>query len=192
ASDVSQVPERPPKPLPRRINSERKAGSCLQASGAGPVPVAPPQLSSEIENLMSQGYAYQDIQKALLIAHNNIDMAKNILREFVSVSSPTHNTGKGLVNLSCAVNIQPEAKMLKVSPPPPIPGGLGYCTQASLLLYVLAQAFRTLRCRVQILDEARGFDAYLPPSFSFLCPVMFSAPSEVSRSARHTLDSTAW
>ncbi|KAG8141585.1 hypothetical protein E2320_007186 [Naja naja] len=90
ASDVSQVPERPPKPLPRRINSERKAGSCLQASGAGPVPVAPPQLSSEIENLMSQGYAYQDIQKALLIAHNNIDMAKNILREFVSVSSPTH------------------------------------------------------------------------------------------------------
>ncbi|ETE68452.1 E3 ubiquitin-protein ligase CBL, partial [Ophiophagus hannah] len=90
ASDVSQVPERPPKPLPRRINSERKVGSCLQASGAGPVPVASPQLSSEIENLMSQGYAYQDIQKALLIAHNNIDMAKNILREFVSVSSPTH------------------------------------------------------------------------------------------------------
>uniref|UniRef100_A0A8C5SL15 E3 ubiquitin-protein ligase CBL n=1 Tax=Laticauda laticaudata TaxID=8630 RepID=A0A8C5SL15_LATLA len=90
ASDVSQVPERPPKPLPRRINSERKVGNCLQASGAGPAPVASPQLSSEIENLMSQGYAYQDIQKALLIAHNNIDMAKNILREFVSVSSPTH------------------------------------------------------------------------------------------------------
>ncbi|KAL7981592.1 hypothetical protein Chor_005680 [Crotalus horridus] len=90
ASDVSQVPERPPKPLPRRINSERKAGSCLQASGAGPVPAASPQLSSEIENLMSQGYSYQDIQKALLIAHNNIDMAKNILREFVSISSPTH------------------------------------------------------------------------------------------------------
>ncbi|KAM6432161.1 E3 ubiquitin-protein ligase CBL isoform 3-T3 [Liasis olivaceus] len=89
-SDVSQVPERPPKPLPRRINSERKVGSCLQVSGAGPVPVASPQLSSEIENLMSQGYSYQDIQKALLIAHNNIDMAKNILREFVSVSSPTH------------------------------------------------------------------------------------------------------
>uniref|UniRef100_A0A8U8B0X7 E3 ubiquitin-protein ligase CBL n=1 Tax=Geospiza parvula TaxID=87175 RepID=A0A8U8B0X7_GEOPR len=32
-SDGSQVPERPPKPLPRRINSERKAGSC-QAGGA--------------------------------------------------------------------------------------------------------------------------------------------------------------
>ncbi|XP_017593854.1 PREDICTED: LOW QUALITY PROTEIN: E3 ubiquitin-protein ligase CBL, partial [Corvus brachyrhynchos] len=47
-------------------------------------------LSSEIENLMSQGYSYQDIQKALVIAHNNIEMAKNILREFVSISSPAH------------------------------------------------------------------------------------------------------
>lgn len=85
SSDGSQVPERPPKPLPRRINSERKAGSCPQGG-----PSASPQLSSEIENLMSQGYSYQDIQKALVIAHNNIEMAKNILREFVSVSSPAH------------------------------------------------------------------------------------------------------
>ncbi|XP_059575931.1 E3 ubiquitin-protein ligase CBL-like [Alligator mississippiensis] len=83
-SDGTQVPERPPKPLPRRINSERKAGSCQ------PGPSTPPQLSSEIENLMSQGYSYQDIQKALVIAHNNIEMAKNILREFVSISSPAH------------------------------------------------------------------------------------------------------
>ena len=48
------------------------------------------QLSSEIERLMSQGYSYQDIQKALVIAHNNIEMAKNILQEFVSISSPAH------------------------------------------------------------------------------------------------------
>uniref|UniRef100_A0A8C3TJ97 E3 ubiquitin-protein ligase CBL n=1 Tax=Chelydra serpentina TaxID=8475 RepID=A0A8C3TJ97_CHESE len=89
SSDGSQVPERPPKPLPRRINSERKAGSCQQG-GAGGGANASPQLSSEIENLMSQGYSYQDIQKALVIAHNNIEMAKNILREFVSVSSPAH------------------------------------------------------------------------------------------------------
>ncbi|XP_066495482.1 E3 ubiquitin-protein ligase CBL [Tiliqua scincoides] len=89
-SDGSQVPERPPKPLPRRINSERKAGSCLQGGSTGLVSAASPQLSSEIENLMSQGYSYQDIQKALVIAHNNIDMAKNILREFVSISSPAH------------------------------------------------------------------------------------------------------
>ncbi|XP_009073717.1 PREDICTED: E3 ubiquitin-protein ligase CBL-like, partial [Acanthisitta chloris] len=88
-SDGSQVPERPPKPLPRRINSERKAGSC-QAGAASAGASTSLQLSSEIENLMSQGYSYQDIQKALLIAHNNIEMAKNILREFVSISSPAH------------------------------------------------------------------------------------------------------
>uniref|UniRef100_A0A8C0GTY3 E3 ubiquitin-protein ligase CBL n=1 Tax=Chelonoidis abingdonii TaxID=106734 RepID=A0A8C0GTY3_CHEAB len=87
SSDGSQVPERPPKPLPRRINSERKAGSCQQGGGGTSTS---PQLSSEIENLMSQGYSYQDIQKALVIAHNNIEMAKNILREFVSISSPAH------------------------------------------------------------------------------------------------------
>ncbi|XP_043848402.1 E3 ubiquitin-protein ligase CBL [Dromiciops gliroides] len=86
-TEGSQVPERPPKPFPRRINSERKAGSCQQA---GAVPSTSPQLSSEIESLMSQGYSYQDIQKALVIAHNNIEMAKNILREFVSISSPAH------------------------------------------------------------------------------------------------------
>lgn len=39
---------------------------------------------------MSQGYSYQDIQKALMIAQNNVEMAKNILREFVSVPSTTH------------------------------------------------------------------------------------------------------
>ncbi|XP_026937860.1 E3 ubiquitin-protein ligase CBL [Sagmatias obliquidens] len=84
-TEGSQVPERPPKPFPRRINSERKAGSCQQSTAA-----TSPQLSSEIESLMSQGYSYQDIQKALVIAHNNIEMAKNILREFVSISSPAH------------------------------------------------------------------------------------------------------
>lgn len=92
-NEGSQVPERPPKPFPRRINSERKASSYQQGGGAtaNPVATAPsPQLSSEIERLMSQGYSYQDIQKALVIAHNNIEMAKNILREFVSISSPAH------------------------------------------------------------------------------------------------------
>uniref|UniRef100_A0A8C2W4Q0 E3 ubiquitin-protein ligase CBL n=1 Tax=Chinchilla lanigera TaxID=34839 RepID=A0A8C2W4Q0_CHILA len=92
-TEGSQVPERPPKPFPRRINSERKAGSCQQgagAAGATPAATPSPQLSSEIENLMSQGYSYQDIQKALVIAHNNIEMAKNILREFVTISSPAH------------------------------------------------------------------------------------------------------
>lgn len=85
-AEGSPVPERPPKPFPRRINSERKAGPGHPGATAAPSP----RLSSEIESLLSQGYSHQDIQKALLIAHNNIDMAKNILREFVSISSPTH------------------------------------------------------------------------------------------------------
>ncbi|XP_036179910.1 E3 ubiquitin-protein ligase CBL isoform X5 [Myotis myotis] len=85
-AEGSPVPERPPKPFPRRINSERKAGPGHPGAAAAPSP----RLSSEIESLLSQGYSHQDIQKALLIAHNNIDMAKNILREFVSISSPTH------------------------------------------------------------------------------------------------------
>lgn len=92
-NEGSQVPERPPKPFPRRINSERKASSSQPGGGApaNPAAIVPsPQLSSEIERLMSQGYSYQDIQKALVIAHNNIEMAKNILREFVSISSPAH------------------------------------------------------------------------------------------------------
>uniref|UniRef100_A0A8C7HHM6 E3 ubiquitin-protein ligase CBL n=1 Tax=Oncorhynchus kisutch TaxID=8019 RepID=A0A8C7HHM6_ONCKI len=79
----SDAPERPPKPLPRRFNSERRRS---------PIPpgLANPQITSEIEHLMSQGYTYQDIQKALMIAQNNMEMAKNILREFVSIPSTAH------------------------------------------------------------------------------------------------------
>uniref|UniRef100_A0A3P8SN68 E3 ubiquitin-protein ligase CBL n=1 Tax=Amphiprion percula TaxID=161767 RepID=A0A3P8SN68_AMPPE len=69
-------PERPPKPLPRRANSDRR-----------PRPLA---LNGEIECLMSQGYSIQDIQKALMIAQNNLETAKNILREFVSIPSTAH------------------------------------------------------------------------------------------------------
>ncbi|CAM9341867.1 unnamed protein product, partial [Lampetra planeri] len=47
-------------------------------------------LSGEIECLLSQGYSIQDIQKALMIAQNNLETAKNILREFVSVPSAAH------------------------------------------------------------------------------------------------------
>ncbi|KAJ8276632.1 hypothetical protein COCON_G00083840 [Conger conger] len=82
------VPERPPKPLPRRINSERRPSPV--PPGATPGGGAGPQVSGEIEHLMSQGYSYQDIQKALMIAQNNMEMAKNILREFVSVPSAAH------------------------------------------------------------------------------------------------------
>ncbi|XP_033832400.1 E3 ubiquitin-protein ligase CBL [Periophthalmus magnuspinnatus] len=98
-----EAPERPPKPLPRRINSERRPSPVPPLPSVPPVPLvsgssnssatggeANPQISSEIELLMSQGYSYQDIQKALMIAQNNVEMAKNILREFVSIPSTAH------------------------------------------------------------------------------------------------------
>ncbi|KAG5268316.1 hypothetical protein AALO_G00211210 [Alosa alosa] len=68
----------PPTPMP-----------VLPSLPSLPVATAP-AFSSEIEHLMSQGYTYQDIQKALQIAQNNIEMAKNILREFVSIPSTAH------------------------------------------------------------------------------------------------------
>lgn len=92
--EPAEAPERPPKPLPRRINSERRPSPVPPvpappggSGGAAAAAEANPQISSEIEHLMSQGYSYQDIQKALMIAQNNLEMAKNILREFVSIPS---------------------------------------------------------------------------------------------------------
>ncbi|XP_016344303.1 E3 ubiquitin-protein ligase CBL-like isoform X2 [Sinocyclocheilus anshuiensis] len=84
--DPTEAPERPPKPLPRRINSERRPSPVPPGASPGPSQ----QISSEIEHLLSQGYSHQDIQKALMIAQNNIEMAKNILREFVSIPSAAH------------------------------------------------------------------------------------------------------
>lgn len=109
-------PERPPKPLPRRANSDRRPrpanrefhaplpelpGPSSASASASPPPPAPPPpppaagpgslaLNGEIECLMSQGYSIQDIQKALMIAQNNLETAKNILREFVSIPSTAH------------------------------------------------------------------------------------------------------
>uniref|UniRef100_A0A671W4N7 E3 ubiquitin-protein ligase CBL n=1 Tax=Sparus aurata TaxID=8175 RepID=A0A671W4N7_SPAAU len=73
-------PERPPKPLPRRANSDRRPRPVNRSLA----------LNGEIECLMSQGYSIQDIQKALMIAQNNLETAKNILREFVSIPSAAH------------------------------------------------------------------------------------------------------
>lgn len=104
-------PERPPKPLPRRANSDRRPrpvnrefvsplpelpGPSSSSSVSPPLPPPPAAgagslaLNGEIECLMSQGYSIQDIQKALMIAQNNLETAKNILREFVSIPSAAH------------------------------------------------------------------------------------------------------
>uniref|UniRef100_A0A669DAD9 E3 ubiquitin-protein ligase CBL n=1 Tax=Oreochromis niloticus TaxID=8128 RepID=A0A669DAD9_ORENI len=61
---------------------------CLAARYGPPPP--PLALNGEIECLISQGYSIQDIQKALMIAQNNLETAKNILREFVSIPSTAH------------------------------------------------------------------------------------------------------
>lgn len=108
--------ERPPKPLPRRANSDRRpcpvkrdfasplpelpgpSSSAVASSSSTVSPLLPPPtpatgsqaLNGEIECLMSQGYSIQDIQKALMIAQNNLETAKNILREFVSIPSAAH------------------------------------------------------------------------------------------------------
>lgn len=107
--------ERPPKPLPRRANSDRRprpvkrdfasplpdlpgpSSSAVASSSSAVSPLLPPTaaagsqtLNGEIECLMSQGYSIQDIQKALMIAQNNLETAKNILREFVSIPSSAH------------------------------------------------------------------------------------------------------
>uniref|UniRef100_A0A8C6MGV7 E3 ubiquitin-protein ligase CBL n=1 Tax=Nothobranchius furzeri TaxID=105023 RepID=A0A8C6MGV7_NOTFU len=77
--------ERPPKPLPRRANSDRRPRPFNRDFSAPFL-----ALNGEIECLMSQGYSIQDIQKALMIAQNNLETAKNILREFVSIPSAAH------------------------------------------------------------------------------------------------------
>lgn len=106
---AGEDPERPPKPLPRRANSDRRPRPANReflaplpdlpgpSSSASPPPPLPPvpgpgnlALNGEIECLMSQGYSIQDIQKALMIAQNNLETAKNILREFVSIPSAAH------------------------------------------------------------------------------------------------------
>lgn len=108
---ASGDPERPPKPLPRRANSDRRPrpvkrdfasplpdlpGPSTSSTSSAMSPLLPPPptpaagslaLNGEIECLMSQGYSIQDIQKALMIAQNNLETAKNILREFVSIPS---------------------------------------------------------------------------------------------------------
>uniref|UniRef100_A0A665TSC4 E3 ubiquitin-protein ligase CBL n=1 Tax=Echeneis naucrates TaxID=173247 RepID=A0A665TSC4_ECHNA len=78
---------RPPKPLPRRANSDRRPRP-INREYSAPLPEIPG--TSSIECLMSQGYSIQDIQKALMIAQNNLETAKNILREFVSIPSTAH------------------------------------------------------------------------------------------------------
>ncbi|XP_039600363.1 E3 ubiquitin-protein ligase CBL-B [Polypterus senegalus] len=71
-----QVPARPPKPLPRRTAPEphhRKAYSHE--------PMVE-NVDAKIAKLMGEGYSFEDVKRALMIAQNKVDVARNILKEF--------------------------------------------------------------------------------------------------------------
>ncbi|KAK7904297.1 hypothetical protein WMY93_016904 [Mugilogobius chulae] len=73
-----QAPARPPKPLPRNIHSGKSHG--LEAEN----------VDAKIAKLMGEGYSFEDVKRALMIAQNKVDVARNILREFALVAPRLH------------------------------------------------------------------------------------------------------
>ncbi|XP_030601937.1 E3 ubiquitin-protein ligase CBL-B-B isoform X2 [Archocentrus centrarchus] len=76
--DCLQAPARPPKPYPRKIPPEIQ-------------PEKPHSLESESEDakiakLMGEGYTFDDVKRALMIAQYKVDVARNILQEFALVT----------------------------------------------------------------------------------------------------------
>ncbi|KAF3840657.1 hypothetical protein F7725_006519 [Dissostichus mawsoni] len=94
SSSSSSSPTPPSLPLPLSLFlSLFLSLSSSSLSSSLPPPTTHPgnqSLNGEIECLVSQGYSLQDIHKALMIAQNNLETAKNILREFVSIPSSAH------------------------------------------------------------------------------------------------------
>nr|XP_045002932.1 E3 ubiquitin-protein ligase CBL-B isoform X2 [Jaculus jaculus] len=76
SSDSSQAPARPPKPRPRRTAPE-----IHHRKPHGPE-AAVENVDGKIAKLMGEGYAFEEVKRALEIAQNNIDVARSILREF--------------------------------------------------------------------------------------------------------------
>nr|XP_006628118.1 PREDICTED: E3 ubiquitin-protein ligase CBL-B isoform X1 [Lepisosteus oculatus] len=78
-ADSVQAPARPPKPLPRKTPPEvhqRKTHSHETAA----------EHDAKIAKLMGEGYSFEDVKRALMIAQNKVDVARNILREFALVA----------------------------------------------------------------------------------------------------------
>lgn len=69
--DCLQAPARPPKPLPRKIPPDIHHSESVDA---------------KIAKLMGEGYSFEDVKRALMIAQNKVDVARNILREFALVA----------------------------------------------------------------------------------------------------------
>ncbi|XP_063662175.1 E3 ubiquitin-protein ligase CBL-B isoform X8 [Pan troglodytes] len=75
-SDGSQAPARPPKPRPRRTAPE-----IHHRKPHGPE-AALENVDAKIAKLMGEGYAFEEVKRALEIAQNNVEVARSILREF--------------------------------------------------------------------------------------------------------------
>lgn len=67
-----QAPARPPKPLPRT-----QPGKSHNMESEN--------MDAKIAKLMGEGYSFEDVKRALMIAQYKVDVARNILREFVLV-----------------------------------------------------------------------------------------------------------
>ncbi|EDM11080.1 Casitas B-lineage lymphoma b, isoform CRA_b [Rattus norvegicus] len=74
--DGSQAPARPPKPRPRRTAPE-----IHHRKPHGPE-AALENVDAKIAKLMGEGYAFEEVKRALEIAQNNLEVARSILREF--------------------------------------------------------------------------------------------------------------
>ncbi|CAI5644275.1 unnamed protein product [Oreochromis niloticus] len=76
--DCLQAPARPPKPYPRKIppeiQPEKPHSLVLESEDA------------KIAKLMGEGFAFDDVKRALMIAQYKVDVARNILREFALVA----------------------------------------------------------------------------------------------------------
>uniref|UniRef100_A0A8C4E838 E3 ubiquitin-protein ligase CBL n=1 Tax=Dicentrarchus labrax TaxID=13489 RepID=A0A8C4E838_DICLA len=76
--DCLQAPARPPKPLPRKIPPDSQPGK--------PHSLESENVDAKIAKLMGEGYSFEDVKRALMIAQYKVDVARNILREFALVA----------------------------------------------------------------------------------------------------------
>ncbi|XP_030648289.1 E3 ubiquitin-protein ligase CBL-B isoform X2 [Chanos chanos] len=80
AGDCLQAPARPPKPLPRKTPPD------IQQRKVHGQDSAQENLDAKIAKLMGEGYSFEDVKRALMIAQNKVDVARDILREFALVA----------------------------------------------------------------------------------------------------------
>lgn len=78
AGDCLQAPARPPKPFPRKTPPE--------ILHRRPPEYSHENVDAKIAKLMGEGYSFEDVKRALMIAQNKVDVARNILREFALVA----------------------------------------------------------------------------------------------------------